>query len=82
MSDKAKIRRRQSSPLFATLTNRKHMWPIVCLRGNGIGLFGIKNYHIDVYRAVQCCFYVDVAKVTPPRITRLGGYGSPLRWAP
>ena len=27
-------------------------------------------------------FYVNVAKVMPPRITRLGGYGSPLRWAP
>ena len=34
--------------LFATLTNRKHTWPISCQRGNGIVLFGIKYGRVDV----------------------------------
>jgi len=27
-------------------------------------------------------FFCRGGKVTPPRINRIGGYGSPLRWAP
>lgn len=41
-----------------------------------------KNGKILATERIDWRFRVNVGKVTPPRITRLGGYGSPLRWAP
>lgn len=48
---------------FAALTGNRFQEASSCPRGNGIGLFGIKYYRVDAQRAVQCCFYVDVAMV-------------------
>ncbi len=45
MSDKAK---KEAPKITFTLTNRMHIWPIVCQRDNEIALCGINYCRVDV----------------------------------